>query len=79
VNQNSSPDTAFSKTIRVNTCAPNRNGPHCFIEFRPNDLASPRSRVGLTTFLQISNQPVALARGLLYTCSEGGVLWRKER
>src|SRR5262249_36644393 len=35
------------------------------IELRPNDLASPRnSRVGLTTFLQISNEPAALARSL---------------
>jgi hypothetical protein len=63
MDQNPSPDTAFSKAIRVNTCTPNRNGPHCPIEFRPNDLASPRSRVGLTTFLQISNQPAALAHG----------------
>jgi cold shock protein len=30
------------------------------IEFRPNDLASRRSRVGLTTFLQISNELAAL-------------------
>jgi hypothetical protein len=76
VGQNLSSDTAFSKTIGVNTCTPTRNGPHCPIEFRPND--SPRSRVGLTTFLQISNQPAGLARGFLYTSSEGRVLWRKE-
>ena len=35
------------------------------IELRPNDLASRRSCVGLTTFLQISNELAALARGLI--------------
>ena len=33
------------------------------IELRPNDLASPRIRVGLMTFLQNSNEPAALVRG----------------
>jgi len=27
------------------------------IELRPNDLALPRTRVGLMSFLQISNEP----------------------
>jgi CspA family cold shock protein len=35
------------------------------IELRPNDLASPRIRVGLTTFLQNSNEPAALTRSLV--------------
>ena len=48
------------------------------IELRPNDLASPRPRVGLTTFLQISNYPAALARSLLSHLAEGRVIWRKE-
>jgi len=69
---------AFFPNHRLNTCAPNRNGPHCPIEFRPNDLASPRSRVGLTTFLQISNEPAALARGLVTHLLKERVLWRKE-
>jgi hypothetical protein len=34
------------------------------IELRPNDLASRHSCVGLTTFLQISNELAALERGL---------------
>jgi hypothetical protein len=48
------------------------------IELWPNDLASTRPCVGLTTFLQISNEPAALVRGFVYTFSEGRVLWRKE-
>jgi hypothetical protein len=35
------------------------------IELRPNDLASQHSCVGLTTFLQISNELAAPVRGLI--------------
>jgi hypothetical protein len=68
----------FFQNYGANTCTPNRNGPHCPIEFRAERLGLAASRVGLTAFLQISNQPAVLARGLLSTSSEGRVLWRKE-
>jgi cold shock protein len=45
-------------------CMANSNVHSALIEIRPNDLVSLRIRVGLTTFLQISNEPAALARGL---------------
>jgi cold shock CspA family protein len=37
------------------------------IELGPDDLASRTPRVGLTTFLQISNEPAALTRCLIRT------------
>jgi hypothetical protein len=33
---------AFSQNCRREPCTPDRNGPQCRVELRPNDLASPR-------------------------------------
>jgi hypothetical protein len=40
------------------------------LELRPNDLATRHTRVGLATFLQISNELAALARGLIVSAEK---------
>jgi cold shock protein len=60
----------FLEILPANLAAPAATPHITWIELRPNDLASPRLRVGLMTFLQNSNEPAALARGLVIHAPE---------